>query len=64
VTLQLVTAEDRAVTNLTIALGAAVLAAYVSDWHPQLFVLGGSLMLGVADEHGTPPTSIPQVGIR
>lgn len=33
---------------LPITLGAAVLASYVSDWHPQLFVLGGLMMLAVA----------------
>ena len=33
---------------LPITLGAAVLASYVSDWHPQLFVLGGLMMIGVA----------------
>jgi cytochrome c biogenesis protein CcdA len=33
---------------LPITLGAAVLASYVSDWHPQLFVLGGLMMLGVS----------------
>jgi cytochrome c biogenesis protein CcdA len=33
---------------LPITLGAAVLASYVSSWHPQLFVLGGLMMIGVA----------------
>ena len=33
---------------LPITLGAAVLASYVSKWHPQLFALGGLMMLGVA----------------
>lgn len=33
---------------LPITLGAAVLASYVSDWHPQLFVLGGLMMLAVS----------------
>ena len=33
---------------LPITLGAAVLASYVSNWHPQLFVLGGLMMLAVA----------------
>jgi len=33
---------------LPITLGAAVLASYVSAWHPQLFVLGGLMMLAVA----------------
>lgn len=33
---------------LPITLGAAALAGYVSDWHPQLFAIGGLMMLGVA----------------
>jgi cytochrome c biogenesis protein CcdA len=33
---------------LPITLGASVLASYVSEWHAQLFVLGGVLMLAVA----------------
>lgn len=33
---------------LPITLGASALAAFVSDWHAQLFVLGGVLMLFVA----------------
>ena len=33
---------------LPITLGAAALASYVSRWHPQLFVLGGLMMIGVA----------------
>jgi cytochrome c-type biogenesis protein len=33
---------------LPITLGAAVLASYVSEWHPQLFVFGGLMMIGVA----------------
>ena len=37
-----------AVVVLPITLGASVLAAYVSDWHAQLFVLGGVMMLFVA----------------
>jgi cytochrome c-type biogenesis protein len=37
-----------AVVVLPITLGAAVLASYVSSWHPQLFVLGGLMMIGVA----------------
>ena len=36
------------VAVLPITLGASVLAAYVSDWHTQLFVLGGVMMLLVA----------------
>ena len=36
------------VAVLPITLGASVLAAYVSDWHAQLFVLGGVMMLFVA----------------
>ena len=37
-----------AVVVLPITLGASALAAFVSDWHPQLFVLGGVMMLFVA----------------
>ena len=37
-----------AVVVLPITLGASVLAAFVSDWHAQLFVLGGVMMLLVA----------------
>lgn len=37
-----------AVVVLPITLGASALAAFVSDWHAQLFVLGGVLMLFVA----------------
>ena len=33
---------------LPITLGAAALASYVSDWHPQLFTIGGLMMIGVA----------------
>lgn len=33
---------------LPITLGAAALASTVSKWHPQLFTLGGLMMLGVA----------------
>ncbi len=33
---------------LPITLGAAAVASYVSDWHPQLFALGGLMMIGVA----------------
>lgn len=33
---------------LPITLGAAALSSYVSRWHPQLFVLGGLMMIGVA----------------
>ena len=36
------------VVVLPITLGAAVIASYVSDWHPQLFALGGLMMIGVA----------------
>ena len=31
-----------------ITLGAAALAGYVSSWHPQLFTVGGLMMIGVA----------------
>lgn len=37
-----------AVVVLPITLGASALAAFVSDWHAQLFVLGGVMMLLVA----------------
>lgn len=37
-----------AVVVLPITLGAAALASYVSRWHPQLFTLGGVMMIGVA----------------
>jgi len=37
-----------AMVVLPITLGAAVLASYVSKWHPQLFALGGLMMIGVA----------------
>jgi cytochrome c-type biogenesis protein len=33
---------------LPITLGASALASLVSEWHPQLFVLGGVMMLFVA----------------
>ena len=33
---------------LPITLGAAFVASYVSRWHPQLFTLGGLMMIGVA----------------
>jgi cytochrome c-type biogenesis protein len=33
---------------LPITLGAAALASYVSDWHPQMFTIGGLMMIGVA----------------
>jgi cytochrome c-type biogenesis protein len=33
---------------LPITLGAAVLASYVSKWHPQMFTIGGLMMIGVA----------------
>lgn len=33
---------------LPITLGAAALSSLVSDWHPQLFVFGGLMMLAVA----------------
>ena len=48
---------------LPITLGAAVLASYVSEWHPQLFALGGLMMLGVAIAlwRGTMlPVDVPQ----
>src|SRR6266498_3019464 len=48
---------------LPITLGAAALAAYVSRWHPQMFTLGGLMMIGVAVAlwRGTMlPIGIPQ----
>ena len=48
---------------LPITLGAAVLASYVSEWHPQLFTLGGLMMIGVAVAlwRGTMlPVDVPQ----
>ena len=36
------------VVVLPITLGAAALAGYVSEWHPQLFAIGGLMMIGVA----------------
>lgn len=33
---------------LPITLGAATVASYVSRWHPQLFTIGGLMMIGVA----------------
>ena len=48
---------------LPITLGAAALASYVSKWHPQLFTLGGLMMIGVAVAlwRGTMlPINVPQ----
>ena len=48
---------------LPITLGASALAAFVSDWHAQLFVLGGVMMLFVAAAlwRGTMlPVSVPK----
>ncbi len=36
------------VVVLPITLGAAALASYVSKWHPQMFTIGGLMMIGVA----------------
>src|SRR5581483_9090353 len=36
------------VVVLPITLGAAALASYVSKWHPQMFTIGGLMMVGVA----------------
>lgn len=36
------------VVVLPITLGAAALAGYLSRWHPQLFTVGGLMMIGVA----------------
>ena len=48
---------------LPITLGAAALASYVSRWHPQMFTLGGLMMIGVAVAlwRGTMlPVNVPQ----
>ncbi len=48
---------------LPITLGAAALASYVSKWHPQMFTIGGLMMIGVAVAlwRGTMlPISMPQ----
>jgi cytochrome c-type biogenesis protein len=48
---------------LPITLGAAALAGYVSQWHAQMFALGGLMMIGVAVAlwRGTMlPVDIPQ----
>ena len=37
-----------ALVVLPITLGAAALSGYLSDWHPQMFTLGGLMMIGVA----------------
>ena len=37
-----------ALVVLPITLGAAVLSSYVSRWHPQLFAIGGLMMIAVA----------------
>ena len=37
-----------AMVVLPITLGAAALSAYVSRWHPQMFTIGGLMMIGVA----------------
>ena len=37
-----------ALVVLPITLGAAALSSYVSKWHPQMFTLGGLMMIGVA----------------
>ncbi len=51
------------VAVLPITLGAAALASYISRWHPQLFSLGGLMMIGVAIAlwRGTMlPVNLPQ----
>jgi cytochrome c biogenesis protein CcdA len=51
------------VVVLPITLGAAALASYVSEWHAQMFTLGGLMMIGVAVVlwRGTMlPVDIPQ----
>ena len=37
-----------AVVVLPITLGAATVASYASRWHPQLFTIGGLMMIGVS----------------
>jgi cytochrome c-type biogenesis protein len=52
-----------ALVVLPITLGAAALASTVSKWHPQMFTLGGLMMIGVAVAlwRGTMmPIDIPQ----
>jgi len=52
-----------ALVVLPITLGAAAIASYVSRWHPQLFTIGGLMMIGVAVAlwRGTMlPVSVPQ----
>jgi cytochrome c biogenesis protein CcdA len=51
------------VVVLPITLGAAALASYVSRWHPQMFTIGGLMMIGVAVAlwRGTMlPVNVPQ----
>lgn len=48
---------------LPITLGAAAVASYISQWHSQLFALGGLMMIGVAIAlwRGTMlPINVPQ----
>ena len=55
-----------AVVVLPITLGAAALASYVSRWHPQMFAIGGLMMIGVAVAlwRGTMlPVNVPQPGL-
>ena len=37
-----------AIVVLPITLGAAALSSYISRWHPQMFTIGGLMMVGVA----------------
>lgn len=37
-----------ALVVLPITLGAAALSSYISSWHPQMFTIGGLMMIGVA----------------
>jgi cytochrome c-type biogenesis protein len=55
ITLSVLYVAGVATVVLPITLGAAALAALVSDWHTQLFVVGGLMMLvvGVALWRGT-----------
>lgn len=52
-----------ALVVLPITLGAAALASYVTRWHPQLFTIGGLMMLEVAVvlwRGSIPPVHVPR----
>ena len=51
------------VVVLPITLGAATLSSYISRWHPQMFTIGGLMMIGVAVvlwRGSMLPVSVPQ----